>query len=262
MKGIRGLIIAIGLGIAGALCNYVYLSNKSRDMKTVYFIGIKPDRPLRAGDRLTKEHLERVPVPVAWAGSLKKYAVLYEDIDTVPDQHALRDIDGGTLLLYDDLKTPGGNLWSGGTPTANDRAWGIPVDTRQFPPSLIEPGAKVSFLASTRGVNSPTPATHDLLLDESPEAVGATEVGSDTTPAPPSDIIGPFTVLAMGNRLGSAEVMQASRVRQVQENVMIIRVRVQTDGTLEPLAQKLRELLERTGGRPLGYLLHPPAEET
>ena len=35
MKGIHGLILAIGLGIAGALFNFAYLANRSRDVEKV-----------------------------------------------------------------------------------------------------------------------------------------------------------------------------------------------------------------------------------
>ena len=61
----------------------------------------------------------------------------------------------------------------------------------------------------------------------------------------------------MGNRLGSAEVMKAARIRQVQENVMLIRIKVLNDGTLERRAQTLRELMERTNYRPMSIQWRP-----
>ena len=64
----------------------------------------------------------------------------------------------------------------------------------------------------------------------------------------------------MGNRLGSAEVMRAAKIRQVQENVMLIRV-VMENGGLKSPAEELLALLEATGSRPLGYFWRPRREE-
>lgn len=88
--------------------------------------------------------------------------------------------------------------------------------------------------------------------------------GSEPAPGPPvvrggSEIIGPFRVLSLGNRLGSLEVMQANHIPQVQENVMTISVQVVGD-ELEPKAKKLWEALCRTNFRGVGVLLHPRNE--
>ena len=58
------------------------------------------------------------------------------------------------------------------------------------------------------------------------------------------------------NRLGSADVMKASGMSQVQENVMTIAVRMQGD-QLEPKAQRLLSLVQAGGQRQAGVLLHP-----
>jgi len=72
--------------------------------------------------------------------------------------------------------------------------------------------------------------------------------------------IGPFKVLSIGNRLGSADVMQAARIPQMQENVMTIRVRIE-NGKMEPEAARLMRFLEQTNSRPLAYVLHPRTEK-
>ena len=41
--------------------------------------------------------------------------------------------------------------------------------------------------------------------------------------AGPIETIGPFKILALGNRLGSPEVMRAAKMPQLQENVLAIR---------------------------------------
>ena len=42
MKGIHGLIVAIALGFAGAVANYLYLNGEAQKKDMVAFIGIKP----------------------------------------------------------------------------------------------------------------------------------------------------------------------------------------------------------------------------
>ena len=41
MKGITGIVVAIGLGIAGALANLFYLHSEAQKVETVSFIGVK-----------------------------------------------------------------------------------------------------------------------------------------------------------------------------------------------------------------------------
>ena len=92
------------------------------------------------------------------------------------------------------------------------------------------------------------------------EGTGGTVAGGSPSvlrPSGRSRIIGPFTVLALGNRLSSVDLMQKEKVRQVQENVMLVRVTVNPDGSLKSPAGELLRLLEETGSRPLGYLLRP-----
>ena len=64
-------------------------------------------------------------------------------------------------------------------------------------------------------------------------------------------------MLALGNRLGPVDLMRKVPVRQVQENVMLVRVTVNPDGSLKSPAAELQRLLDETGSRPLGYLLRP-----
>ncbi|MBN2473594.1 MAG: hypothetical protein JXB62_03220 [Pirellulales bacterium] len=253
MKGIHGLGLAIALGIAGALLNLAYLNNKAKDVAKVEFIGIAAGTTIRPGERLTQKDLVPVGIPERWVGKLRDFAVPFSARNTVVGEPVWRAIEGGTLLLNEDLKTPPPELEL----AADERAWGIPVDSRQFVPSLIVPGDLVSFLASAVPSGSPTPATVEPFSGDdalAPEPGG--QADSTRSPAP-ADIIGPFKVLALGNRLGSAEVMRTAGLRQVQENVMLIRVTVQADGSLDPKSQKLRDLLDASGGRPLSILLHP-----
>ena len=72
-----------------------------------------------------------------------------------------------------------------------------------------------------------------------------------------SRLIGPFRVLSVGNRLGSADVLKASGMPQMQENVMTIA----RQGAGGPARAQSREaagkLLQSSGFRQAGVMLHP-----
>jgi hypothetical protein len=133
-----------------------------------------------------------------------------------------------------------------------ERALWIPVDTRTFVASLVNPGDLVSFYVS----DTPTPAAPP------PDGTGTDETENAQPPAPvfaPSskaDLIGPFRVLSIGNRLGSSDVLKASGVPQLQENVMTVSVTVQGD-KLEPKAARLLQQLRLSGNRQAAVILHP-----
>ena len=246
MKGVQGLILAIGLGVAGALFNWAYLYNRSRDVEKINFIGIARGVTINRGEVLREDQLVPVGIPERWVGNLKDFALLYDTRQTVTGSPVWRTIGGETLLLAEDLKTPPQELKLG----EDEKAMWIPVDTRAFVPSLVMPGDTVSFIASRSQMVAPTPA-------KPPEQPGGEGAGNEPASAPtgPMEIIGPFRVLSLGNRLGSPEVMRAAKIPQVQENVMTIAVKV-VGGQLEPKAQKLWSILQATNFRQVGILLH------
>jgi hypothetical protein len=259
MKGIYGLGIAVALGLAGALFNFAYLNVKSRDVDKVYFIGIKPDVTVTQGERLQAEHLEPVGIPKGWVGGLTDFGVkYYEAKDAVIGTPVWRTISGPRLLLDEDLKAPPPQE----VKLAEDElAWGIAVDARQFVTSLIVPGDYVSFLVPRSRLGLPTPAQPVPAEDRDDPVPADSAASADPpgrqTPASPTEMIGPFRVLAVGNRLGTAEVQRANRIPQMQENVMTIAVKVDARGELEPKAQKLANLLQVTDYRGVQILKHP-----
>jgi hypothetical protein len=272
MKGIQGLIIAIGLGVIGGLFNFIYLAQKSRDVERVAFLGIKAGVDLAPGDRIAKEHLATVEVPFNAVGNLKDFAVPAASENAVIGRVVWRAIQGGSLLFENDYKTPPQSLAFGQPDRegVEERAMGVPIDVRKMVTSLVNPGDYVSFVA-TGGTAGPTFAPSAKAdgsrltpTPASPAGPGL-PVGMPGAAGPPSaathssdgvELIGPFRVLSLGNRLGSAEVLRSFKTPQVQENVMMILIRVE-NGKLEPQAARLVKLLETTGDRPLGYLLHP-----
>jgi hypothetical protein len=154
--------------------------------------------------------------------------------------------------LLEDLKTPPQELKLG----ENERAMFVPIDSRAFVPKLVAPGCFVDFVSSRSMDPSPTPA-----VAENPAEPAGPRPVADVAEQPalsgPIDSIGPFEILALGNRLGSSEVSRAYKTSQVQENILTIRVKVDKTGRLEPKAQALRSLLDRTQGRGVSILLYP-----
>jgi hypothetical protein len=244
MKGIHALIIAAGLGLAGAIVNFAYLSSRAREIETVEFIGIPRDASIARGDKLTVERLEKVRIPRALAEGLKNYAVLWSAVGTVENYPVCRTLSGGSLLLQDDIRTPPPELDLG----PGDEVRWIPVDSRRFVPSLVVPGDMVSFEVASLHLASP------LSPDPEKPASGPDSV-IESIPKGPTEVIGPFKVLAVGNRLGTPEVMRAAKISQLQEGVLGIRVSPSVTGERE-LANKLRDRLQATGFRQVGIILH------
>jgi len=246
MRGIQGLLLAIALGIAGAAFNWLYLTSKSGVVETVAFVGVKPDVDIEQGEILREEDLVPVRIPRGSVGNLEHFAVLYSDLPTVVGHRVAYSKAGKSLLLQHDLQTPRQEL-----KLADDEVliW-VPVDTRTFVPSLVKPGDQVEFVVTSSGFGYPT------LAEDADPAAGPPIPESPPT-AGPIDTIGPFKILSLGNRLGSADVLRAAKVPQTQENVMGIAVKVDQDGNMAANAQKLMKLLEATAFRPMGIILHP-----
>jgi len=258
MKNLQGLIIALALGIAAALLNWAYLNSAAREVEKVEFIGVKPGVTIARGERLAEEHFVAVPIPKNNVGSLDGYAIRYSNLSTVTaNRNAARTLTGGTLLLEHDLRTPPQELRlkktldpktleQMGLPLdadAEELAMFVPVDTRTFVPALVKPGDQVSFWT----VDAPTVA-------------GPSGGMPATVP-----MVGPFRVLAVGNRLSSADVMKAAGVAQTQENVMTISIgRVRggggTKSRLDDRTIELLGYLRATNYRGMGVTLHPREE--
>ena len=150
MKGIQGLGVAFALGLAGALLNFAYLNNKSRDVEKVYFLGIAADSAVGPGERINEDDLTAVGIPERWVGNLRDFAIEDQEIDrqAVIGTRAYRLLPGGSLLLRDDLKTPPPDLEL----ADDERAWGIPVHVRCFPAHNNRPSRPTKPSRSARRV--------------------------------------------------------------------------------------------------------------
>ncbi len=235
MKGLQGLAIAIVLGLAAAALNYFYLFRQSQHVEMVAFIGIHPDHYVERGERLRSEHLVPVRIPKNAVRNLQEFAVLDSARDAVVGEAVSRPLEGGSLLLRDDLDTPPLKLTLG----ENERIMWIPVDNRSYVPSLITPGDMVTFKVARTG---PTPAGSPV----------DPETGRPLAPAGPVERIGPFRVLSVGNRLGTAEVMQAAKIPQMQENVLGISITPE----VEARADRLWAMIQASDFRSVGLEKH------
>ena len=224
MKGIQGLIVAIGLGVAGALFNWAYLASRSSQDAIVSFVGIKEGQTIHRGEVLRDEHLVELSLPERWVGNLKDFAVLCNARDTVVGRPVWRTLSGECLLLNDDLKTPPDSLKL----DEGEQLMWIPVEGRAFVPSLISPGDEVMFLVPRLTLATPGKP-------------------SNKTPGSTSEV-GPFRVRALGNRLGSAQVWAAAKIPQLQENVIGIGVK----GEEKQKAVALWDILQATNFRQVG----------
>ena len=230
MKGITGIIVAIGLGIAGALANLFYLHSEAQKVETVSFIGVK--KSIGSGERLVEDNLVEVKIPLDHVGNLVQYAYKWEALKSVTGAPVWRPLDcsnGSVLLLRSDIQTPHKEL----VLQKGERAECVPVP-RNFVTAHINPGDKVSFrfwnaapaAVPTRAVKEPSPAaaSGDPAAAAGDPAPKPEASEAAFVPSEPGDPIGPFVVMAIGNRLDSVEVMKAAKIPQLQDNVLVIRI--------------------------------------
>ena len=165
--------------------------------------------------------------------------------------------EGGLLLLQSDLKTPPPELNLG----KGERGEFVAVP-RNFDTSHVNPGDKISFRVMTLTPPGPTPAPKPTTADGASTAAGSADLQpkpEDQEVAPqgtgPSEIIGPFVVVSVGNRLGTLEVMKAAKIAPVQQNLLMIRISKNVPGEEERF-DKLVTCIHRFGPSCYDILLH------
>ena len=229
MKGSIGLIIAAGLGLLAVAVNWVYLSQKTEGSGSVAFIGVRDGVNIKVGDLIKKDQLVRVPVPKKQADQLKKFVYLYDEINTVVGAiKATRPLSEGDLIFRKDYRTAPTEI----TFEGENKSWMVvPIDSNRVVTALIDPGDQVYFIAPTRPEVKESQGTQD-------------------------DLIGPFTVAAMGSRLGSRE---ASRGGSRSRAERLITVFIKLKGKrFDGEAKKLNDAIIRNSGRGMGVLPYVP----
>jgi hypothetical protein len=250
MKGVPGLLIALGLGIVGAFCNWMYLAQLGRDMQSIDFIGVSDtgNVKINAGDKFNEGHFMKISIPGTAVGNLDKAAYQWKDLAAVVGAAATKSYSPGEILLRQDVRTPP-EMDIKKLLSPDERVIWIPVDTRTFVPALVNAGDNVSFIVPRTGGAFPTPV---------PEDPGAAAAAAAHLPAT-TETIGPFRILALGNRLGSQEVLRAAGMSPSQENVMAVAVKFDK-GEFDAKGQKLLDTLRLTNFQQVQVILHPSPE--
>ena len=242
MKGAMGLAIAAGLGIVGAVCNWLYLQRLAEEQEVVHFIAVKPNVQLNIGDKFNEGDLEPVELPRARVGNLIERAPLWSARDTVVGLPANRPFRGKEIILETDLIAPAVRELADSLPPDVIARW-VPIDARSVVVDQINPGDTVSFDPGSGGGAVPTPA-------------GTPPGGNSST-----RLIGPFEVLALGTRREPINVDQASGARRTtSSNSITIKVRM-VNGEMEPEAVRLFDAIARAGNQGVSVVLHSSRSE-
>ena len=144
MKGFSGLMIAAILGLAGAVCNWLYLQQASNTLGKKSFMAIKPDVNLNIGDVIREEHLQQIDLPGSAAGNLETVAPQWSAKAAVIGQRANRIFLGGEIILEMDLAAPAQQQMAKSLQQDEVAFW-VPIDPRSVVAEQINPGDLVSF---------------------------------------------------------------------------------------------------------------------
>lgn len=244
MRGLTGLLIAAGLGLAGALCNWMYLDSLAAGEARLAFIGVKPDVRLNVGDIFKADHFEPVEIPRKRVGNLQDTAPLWSAREAVIGLRANKPYAGGELILRQDLATPAQEDLASMLAEDEVARW-VPIDPRAVIPEQINPGDLVSFETPQPAMQTTVPAT------------GPGESGSQShaTPSAIREVIGPFRVLAVGARRERPNIQQARGRTSGPENTITIAVRM-PEGKMEVRAVKLFDAVRAAGSQGVYVLLH------
>ena len=196
---------------------------------------------INVGDKFKEGDFMPVKIPRMNVGNLDTVAVHWQDRNTIYGEPATKSYSPNEILFQKQIRTPP-EMDVKKLLAADERAMWIQVDTRTFVPQLVNAGDNVSFVVPRMGGSFPTPA-------EGGDAGGE-------KPASSTELVGPFRILALGNRLGSQSVQIASGTMPSQENVITVAVKI-IDGDFEPKTQRLLEVMKMTNNQQLQVVLHP-----
>lgn len=225
MKGVQGLVIAGALGIVGALCNWLYVSRKAADLEKEAFIYVKAEARIRPGDILKEEHFGKVEIPRKYVGNLRNVAFQWEELRTVIGYPALRAYPTDQILLREDIRTPPRKKLSEQL-GPDEVAQAVMVNPTTFVSENYNPGEYVYFgpPINVRGIGKIQKAAGEL--------------------------VGPFRILRIGSRAGSADVYRVRGLRSSRSNVLVVPL-VRKNGQYDRKAKELLDLIQQSGGQGL-----------
>ncbi len=245
MKGAYGLIFAVFLGLLAGVLNWIYLEKKTRDVASVSFLGVSEGSVIAPGQPLGGRHFVEVKIPEMHAKNLRNFVYLYEDRKTLEGSPATRNYEGGELVFRADHRTPPAELKL----DDDEEMFWVPVDSRSFVPSLVNPGDRITFIVPVHAAQP----TRSVVVNP---AADVTDAAVDAVTGPTEEI-GPFRVKSLGDRLGTLDVMKASRRAPVQERQIGIVVDNNKPEEVER-AKRLRDRLATGDYRNIGIILHSP----
>ncbi len=237
MKGVPGLMIALGLGFAGVICNFFYIARIGETKETVSFIAIKTGTRINPGDLFSEDQFMRVNIPKDNLGRLNNVAYRWSEIESIVGDRATIGYVGGELIFREDNKTLSRKSAAELLGENEDGKW-IPVDPRTFVPDRVNPGDFVSFTLPSFGTDE-----------------GKIDSGTSPPRASSRKTVGPFRILALGGRHGRKEVQRASGTSSGSEYTLYVALQ-KTSGKLEAKAEELVELLRKAGYQPVEVTLH------
>lgn len=237
MKGVPGLLIALALAIVGGLCNWFYMAQKTSELELVNFVGVA-EGGIKRGEVIQSTQLTAIPIPLRYALRIKAAAPTYGDISTIVGMTAYRDFLGGEIILTQDLQTPPNNDMKRDLAADEVAIW-VNVDSRGFVPQFFSGGDEVSFIVPAAGGR--------LASSDGPPLSSADQ---------PTEVIGPFHILALGNRRGTADRASAAGMSAASEGVLAIRVKKISENQLDEKAQLLLSRLRLSGNQALGLVMH------
>ncbi len=243
MRGMLGLIIAAALGALAVGVNMAYLHNKTKNADMVEFVGVREGATIDIGTMIKTAHLQAVPVPRTNARSMENHVYQWRDRNLLVGMPSTKVYRGGELVFTDDYKTPLSKL------QLDPSEMLYPVNVTNKSP-LIEPGSFVMFQIPLAPALPMNPNTN-------PDGTSPPPVMPETE----FELVGPFEVAAIGNRIGDREVMKAYKIPQINENQLgiILNVEPPHDKHIpDALGQQLLEALSRANSRSVNVLLLPP----
>jgi hypothetical protein len=237
MHGVKGLIIAVVLGILGVILNIAYLVDKTSKDEMVDFIGIKEGASVKRGEKLKPDDVAKISIPLKHAGNLKTLGIPFDQYNTIKSEPALRNLSSNQFVVRDDFIP----VRDAQRPGPNEKLIGVPVDTRSFVASLLSPGDRVIF--KPMQTSDPTPARRP---------------GDDSPSVDLSKPLGPFVVYSIGNRTSSYETWTAGRKQQTQDSTLVIRIDDKPENA--ELERRLQAVLQMPNYRPMGVDLCSPEQ--
>ena len=225
MKGAQGLMIAAGLGVVGAVCNWFYISRKAADLEKEEFVYVKASAKVRAGDPFKLEDFGKIEIPKKFVGDLDKTALRWEDpADGRRRSRATAGFPKTRFLLQSDTRRlPQKALSQALGP--DEISWPVVVDPTRFVAENYNPGDMVLFF--------PPPASQVR----------------DKNARRPSKA-GPFRILRIGDRGGSGDIYRAGGRRTTRSNVITVPLLFK-NGKFDKKSQELLDLMEYAGGQGL-----------